>query len=158
MGARAASVRDVYAVRYARYRHAVAAIVGSSERAHDAVQDGFARALARRHEFRGGSLEAWIWQIVLRQAFDHARERKAVPVEARFDTAFIESERDPELARAIRRLPPRRRLIVFLRYYADLSYREIATLCEISEGTVGAARTQAHAELRQALELEEVEQ
>ena len=158
MDARAALIRDVYEARYTRYRHAIAAIAGGYEGAHDAVQDGFARALAHRHEFRGGSLEAWIWRIVVRQALDQARGPKAMPVEERLDAALIESERDPELVRAIRALPPRRRLIVFLRYFADLSYREIATVCAISDGTVAATLAQAHAELREALELEGVEQ
>jgi RNA polymerase sigma-70 factor (ECF subfamily) len=69
----------------------------------------------------------------------------------------VVSDSDPELAEAIRRLPPRRRLIVFLRYFGDLSYEQIAELMEISVGTVGAALTQAHEELRRELELEGAE-
>jgi RNA polymerase sigma factor (sigma-70 family) len=65
-------------------------------------------------------------------------------------------ERDPELAAALRELPPRRRLIVFLRYFADLSYSEIAAVCEISEGTVAASLAQARADLLEALERDEV--
>jgi DNA-directed RNA polymerase specialized sigma24 family protein len=42
-------------------------------------------------------------------------------------------------------------LIVFLRYFADLSYAEIADVCEISEGTVAATLSQAQAALRDAL-------
>ena len=60
-------------------------------------------------------------------------------------------ERDPELAAAVRALPPRRRLIVFLRYFADFSYEEVAAACGVSEGTVAAALAQARAELRNAL-------
>ena len=61
-------------------------------------------------------------------------------------------ERDPALAEALQQLPPRRRLIVFLRYFADLSYTEIAALCEISEGTVAATLAHAHADLSKALQ------
>jgi RNA polymerase sigma factor (sigma-70 family) len=63
---------------------------------------------------------------------------------------LVEPDRDPELAEALRTLPPKRRLIVFLRYFADLSYAEIGELCGVNEGTVGATLAQAHA----ALELE----
>ena len=72
---------------------------------------------------------------------DEAFERAAVP----------EPERDRELAEALRRLPPRRKLVVFLRHFADLSYAEIAELCEISEGTVAATLARAHADLAKAL-------
>ena len=146
----------MYLERYAPFRRAVAAIVGDEERAHDAVQEGFARALAKRRQFRGGSLEAWIWRIVVRQALD-LRERPAPALEDGLNAELLVSDHDPELAAAIRRLPPRRRLIVFLRYFGDLSYEQIAELIGVSAGTVGAALSQAHDELRRELELEGAE-
>jgi RNA polymerase sigma factor (sigma-70 family) len=154
--ASADEIERVYAERYASFRRAVGAIVGDEERAHDAVQDGFARALAKRRQFKGGSLEAWVWRIVVREAFDQ-RRRPLVALEEELDTGLVVSDRDPELVEAIRRLAPRRRLIVFLRYFGDLSYEQIAELMGISAGTVGAALTQAHEELRAELELEGAE-
>jgi RNA polymerase sigma-70 factor, ECF subfamily len=156
VAATADEIERVYLERYAPFRRAVAAIVGGEERAHDAVQEGFARALAKRGQFKGGSLEAWIWRIVVRQAFD-LRGRPVVALEEELGEELLVAEHDPELAAAIRRLPPRRRLIVFLRYFADLSYEQIAELMGISAGTVGAALTQAHEELRAELELEGAE-
>jgi RNA polymerase sigma factor (sigma-70 family) len=58
---------------------------------------------------------------------------------------------DPELAAALRALSPRRKLVVFLRYFADLSYAEIAEACGMSEGTVAATLAQARAELHEAM-------
>jgi RNA polymerase sigma factor (sigma-70 family) len=49
-------------------------------------------------------------------------------------------------------LPERQRLVVFLRYFADLEYREIATALGIETGTVSATLHAAHANLRRALE------
>jgi RNA polymerase sigma-70 factor (ECF subfamily) len=149
-------IERVYATRYTPYRRAVSAIVGDEERAHDVVQEAFARALDRRKQFRAGSLEAWIWRIVVREALD-ARGRPLVLLENDLAAELVASESDPELAEAIRRLPPRRRLIVFLRYFADLPYDAIGELCGISAGTVGAALSQAHDELRRELQLEGVE-
>ena len=57
---------------------------------------------------------------------------------------------------ALRRLPARRRQVVFLRYFADLSYAAIAELAGISEGTVAATLAQAHDALRHELESQEV--
>jgi DNA-directed RNA polymerase specialized sigma24 family protein len=41
---------------------------------------------------------------------------------------------------------------VFLRYYADLDYRGIAGVLEVTVGTVSASLAAAHATLRNALE------
>jgi RNA polymerase sigma-70 factor (ECF subfamily) len=154
----AASTRDierVYHSRYGGFRRAVAAIAGE-DASHDAVQEGFARAMEQRKQFRGGSLEAWVWKAVLRKAFDERRRRTPLPLEDVFDAELVASDRDPELAAAIRGLAPRRRLAVFLRYFADLSYGEIAEALEVAEGTVAATLAQARAELRAHLELEGV--
>jgi DNA-directed RNA polymerase specialized sigma24 family protein len=62
---------------------------------------------------------------------------------------------DSGLLDAVGRLPPRRRFIVFLRYFADLSYADIAEICGISEGTVAAALAQARTTLRSELETPE---
>ncbi len=67
------------------------------------------------------------------------------------EPALIDPERDPALARAIRALPPRRRLIVFLRYFADLDYTEIAQATGVSTGTVAATLAQANACLAREL-------
>jgi RNA polymerase sigma-70 factor (ECF subfamily) len=149
-------IERVYHSRYGGFRRAVAAIAGE-DAAHDAVQEGFARALERRRQFRGGTLEAWVWKAVLHKAFDERRRRSTLPLEDDFDVELVSSQSDPELANAIRALPPRRRLAVFLRYFADLSYAEIAAVLAVAEGTVAATLSQAHAELRAHLELEGVE-
>jgi RNA polymerase sigma factor (sigma-70 family) len=46
--------------------------------------------------------------------------------------------------------------VIFLRYFADLSYREVAEIVGVSEGTVAATLSQAHRELAMRLEREEV--
>lgn len=157
MGASHDDIESLYARRYGSFRHAAALIVGDYEGAHDVVQEAFARALAARRSFRGGSLDAWIWRIVQRQAFDARRGVGHQALDAAFAPASIEPERDPALAAALRSLAPRRRLVVFLRYFADLPYRDIAQLCGIDEGTVAATLAQARAELRTLLEAEEVQ-
>jgi DNA-directed RNA polymerase specialized sigma24 family protein len=41
-------------------------MLGDHERAHDAVQETFARALRNRFDFRGErSLEGWLWLTLL---------------------------------------------------------------------------------------------
>jgi RNA polymerase sigma factor (sigma-70 family) len=106
--------------------------------------------LRARNSFRGGSLEAWVWRIALRAALE-ARPATAVISHELPPADLVEPDEDPELTAAIRSLPPRRRLIVFLRYFADLSYDEIAAACGVSQGTVAATLAQAHDALAAAV-------
>ncbi|MFI0486384.1 SigE family RNA polymerase sigma factor [Actinomadura sp. 9N215] len=52
------------------------------------------------------------------------------------------------LGRALRRLPERQRLAVMLRYYEDMSEREIAEVLGVSVGTVKSTVSRAMAKLR----------
>ena len=52
---------------------------------------------------------------------------------------------------ALAALSERQRLVVFLRYYADLDYAAIAELLSIRPGTVGKLLHDARATLRAAL-------
>jgi RNA polymerase sigma-70 factor, ECF subfamily len=155
-GVSADEIERVYRERYVGFRNALVTVTGSRESARDAVQEAFARALRHREQHRGGSLEAWIFRIALRAALESRRNGREVRLEDAVDPELPEPQRDPELAAALRELSPRRRLIVFLRYFADLSYAEIAEVCGISEGTVAAALAQAKAALQETLENEEV--
>lgn len=143
----AAEIEALYRERYLRFRNGLAPVAGSYEAAHDAVQEGFARALRASHQYAGrGSLEGWVWRTVLRTALEQRRLGNDVPLDD-LDVEFVEPERDYALAEAVRALPPRRRLVVFLHYFADLPYRTIAEVLEIDAGTVAATLAQA----RQAL-------
>jgi len=149
----AREIEEVYRRRYAAFRNGLLPVTGSLEAAREAVQEGFARALRDQAQFRReGSLEGWIWRIVLRSALESRRNGHVRSLdEALVEAPFVEAERDPELAQAVHALPPRRRLIVFLRYFADLPYDEIADLCGISQGTVAATLARAHSDLSKAL-------
>jgi RNA polymerase sigma-70 factor, ECF subfamily len=149
MPATVEAIEELYRSRYSSYRAGVAALTGS-DAARDVVQEAFAQALRDRAEFRGeGSLAAWVWRIAFRTALrTRAKGGRELTLDELVETAPVpRAERDPELAEAVRALAPRRRLVVYLRYFADLPYAEIASLLDISEGTVAATLSQAHAEL-----------
>jgi RNA polymerase sigma-70 factor (ECF subfamily) len=145
------AIEDLYRQRYVGFRNALATVTGSYDTARDAVQEGFARALASRRKFRGdGPLGAWVWRIALRAALE-AKGVGELPLAEQIDPQLVEPERYPALAAALATLPPRRRLMVFLRYYADLSYADIAAACAVDEGTVAATLAQARDALAAAL-------
>lgn len=157
MAASTESIEELYRARYASFRGGMAAITGSYELARDVVQEAFAQALRDREQYRGeGSLAAWVWRIAFRIALRSRSNGRQLTLDELVAAAQLPStDRDPELAEALKRLPPQRRLIVFLRYFADLPYGEIAALCEISEGTVAATLAHARADLLRDLEREE---
>jgi RNA polymerase sigma factor (sigma-70 family) len=146
---RVSPLEQLYRDRYVGFRNALAPIVGSNEAAHDVVQEAFAIALRERRKLRRQeSLAAWVWQIAYRLAL---RARTPALAELPDDLSILDEHRDPALAAAILSLPPRRRLVVFLRYFAGFSYTEIAEAAGISEGTVAATLAQAHAALHDDL-------
>lgn len=141
------ALENLYRSSYARFEVVLTTVCRDREAARDVVQEAFAVALTKRRQYRGeGSLEAWVWKIALRLA-SGLRPNSSEPLPDRLDPALPEPESDPELAAAIRLLAPRRRLVIFLRHFADLSYNEIAEACGVSRGTVAATLAQAHAEL-----------
>ena len=149
------SIEQLYRDRFEGFQNALAPIVGSSEVARDIVQEAFAVALREQRKLRREeSLGPWVWQIAYRIALhERARNSESAPPT---ELTLLDEERDPALAAAIRTLPPQRRLVLFLRYFADFSYTEIAQALDISEGTVAATLTQARAALLQELTLKEV--
>jgi RNA polymerase sigma-70 factor (ECF subfamily) len=120
------------------------------------VQEAFAQALGVQKRVRGdGSLEGWGWRIALRVA-GGAEGWRVVSVDEVPEVAFVDKNADPTFAAAVRELPPQRRIAVFLRYFADLSYAEIGETLGIAEGTVAATLSQAHRQLGAALSTNEV--
>jgi RNA polymerase sigma-70 factor (ECF subfamily) len=152
MDRRARAIEELYRRRYGRFHGVLSTISGSFESGHDAVQEAFARALAKRRDFRGeGSLEGWVWQIAIRTALETRAGKEVLSLNGWLDPGLVDPERDPELAAALRNLSPRRRLMIFLRHFADLPYADIAEACGVAEGTVAATLAQAREELFAAL-------
>jgi RNA polymerase sigma-70 factor (ECF subfamily) len=156
-------IERVYRAQLRRYRRVARAILRDEEAARDVVQEAFASAVRGRRGFRGeGSLEAWIWRMVLNVALAEQRRRRAAPASALDErheqvSRNGQGELEARAALGVSLLPERQRLIVFLHYYADLDYRAIADTLEISSGTVAASLHAARATLSLVLTSEEVE-
>jgi len=152
-GADPAEIEEIYRSRLADFRRVAAAIVGDVERGSDAVQEAFGKALRKRGSFRGdGSLEAWLWRLVVNQARDELRTARRAPVPVLLSANGSTTHEDARLAAAIAALPERQRLAIFLRYYADLDYASIAGTLGVKSGTVAAALSAAHDNLRKTLQ------
>jgi len=154
-----AAIESVYRAKFATFHRVACAITGDADLGRDAVQEAFARAIRRRADFRGeGPLEGWLWRTVVNAARDQSRKARAMvdsdELHAVAEPSVAGHDRDAtrELIRArIASLPDRQRIALFLRYYADLSYAEIATALEIRTGTVSATLNAAHKALERDL-------
>lgn len=148
-------IERIYRAEFHAFLFTLTAVLGDSDAAFDAVQSAFARALRERKRYRGdGTVAAWLWRIALNTARDERRRRRrAAEPRAEVEIAAndVASGDSDELRRSVMGLPERQRITVFLRYYGDLSYAEIAGVLGVSPGTVAASLNAAHRALRTAL-------
>ncbi len=149
-----AEIESLYRERFADFVAVAASIVGERESAREAVQDAFASVVRSRRNFRREApLEAWVWRAVINAARKkrrgYAREAQATALSMNGSSSH--REEGLELASLVAVLPERQRLVLFLRYYADLDYRRIAQILGVRTGTVSASLHAAHNTLRQAL-------
>jgi RNA polymerase sigma-70 factor, ECF subfamily len=146
-----AELEALYRERFAAFARVASAIAGDEQRGVDAVQDAFANAILGLADYRGEApLEAWLWRIVLNAALSLRRRQRPEPDAPPAASGNGRPDDDYEVRTWIAALPERQRLAVFLRYYADLDYRNIAHALGVEVGTVSATLNAAHTALRRS--------
>jgi RNA polymerase sigma-70 factor (ECF subfamily) len=161
-----AELEELYRVRGSDYERVAIALTGDEGLGCDAVQEAFVRAVRGRARFRGsGPVGAWVWRIVVNEAHrrrDARRDEPGLPdkrvaaTESDNSDSVYDNSDSVYVRGLIAELPQRQRLVLFLRYYADLDYATIAEVLDISTGTVAATLHRAHARLDH--DLQEVRQ
>jgi RNA polymerase sigma-70 factor (ECF subfamily) len=150
------ALETLYRARFDEYCSVAAAILRDGEAGRDAVQEAFANAVRGRASFRrDGSLDGWVWRAVVNAALSERRRRSpesAEDVQDADDPSPNGHSEEGAVRAAVALLPERQRLVLFLRYYADLDYQTIAEALGIAPGTVAAALHAAHAAVRRRLE------
>jgi len=158
MHAALADVEAIYRRALPSLCRVAAAVSGDREAAPDIVQEAFVRAVRELDTYRGESaLEGWLWRIVVNTARNHRRSLR--PTAELTEETAAQTNGAGEgagVAAAIAALPERQRLVLFLRYYADLDYGSIAAALDISTGTVGATLNAGRSALQQLLTKQEV--
>jgi RNA polymerase sigma-70 factor (ECF subfamily) len=149
--------------RYAPQARRVArAVLGDSDEADDAAQDGFLSALVKLGQYDPRRpFGPWLMRIVANAATDRRRRRQVRRVEPldpglvgggpRPDTEAVRSELGERLRSALAELPPRRRTAVVLFDVEGYSHAEIAEMLGIPEGTVRSEVFHARRHLRALL-------
>ena len=152
-------IAEIYRLHGARFRRVALAIIADFDASEDVVQDAFARAVHRRRSFRGtGDAVGWIWRIVVNTALSRHRRMRREGRLLEWTDLSVESASGPEAAEEldvrehVARLPERQRVVLFLRYYADLDYEAIGEILSVAPGTVGKLLHDARASIRRAVE------
>lgn len=146
-------------------------ILGEGAAADDVTQDAMVRLHTSLPGFRGeADLGTWLYRVTLNLAYDHIRRTRRAAREVPLDRADAEPEpsTDPHrsvdrerahaaLTDALGRLPKEQGEAVRLRFLSGLSYREIATVLSLPEGTVASRIYRALARLGSDLEPKHLE-
>jgi RNA polymerase sigma factor (sigma-70 family) len=154
-GASLHEIERVYRERFDELRRVAAAIAGDGDAAFEIVQEAFAGVVARRRSFADrGPVDAWIWRAVVNTALNRRRrDRRSTGLPPPGPNGHAsEHPLAADVHDRLARLPERQRLALFLRYYADLDYAEIADVLGTSVGTVSSTLHAARLTLRAQLE------
>jgi len=147
-----------------RHRSFVLALVfrlcGDGIWADDIAQDVFVRVWQALPGFRfQAALRTWVYRIATNVAIEELRHTKptidveSIPLAAQEtpeDTA-LHTEQSRAVRDAVLRLPPQSRLVLILREYEGMSYKEIAATLDIPMGTVMSRLNYARRRLREDL-------
>jgi len=133
--------------------------------AEDVVQEAFLRALRHFSSFKGGDARPWLLAIVRNTYYTWLKHNRLPQEATTFDEhthPHTEDTEDPEtlllreadrqiVRRALRRLPHEFLEVIVLREFEELSYKEIAEIIQVPNGTVMSRLARARKRLAQIL-------
>lgn len=132
----------------------VAAITATT--AEDVLQDTFIHIVRNLKFLNDPSLfRAWAYRIASREAFRAIRKQRRVAGEELTEIAIESSHDDPWIRERLKRgtdaLPPASRAVVLLHYFEEMTLIEVASVLDISVGTVKSRLAYALALLRKEM-------
>ncbi len=158
-------------VKYRRplYRHAFH-MLHNAEEAYEITQEVFLRAYKETRLFDPDfHIKGWLYRVTANLSLKHIRSRrvralfaiKRPDVQKEVTAPVVDAiagEVRKEVAEALAELPPKFRQLVVLRYFDDLSYKEIADTMKMPIGSVMSGLSRARDRLKRLLKNIELEQ
>jgi RNA polymerase sigma factor (sigma-70 family) len=140
-------------------------LLRNEQDAQDAVQEAFLRAFKSFSGFHGSNGRAWLLTIVRNTSYTLLKKNRVADLTTAFDeeihasdhesvnpATILEHSEDAELIKeAMDALPAEFREILVLRHQEGLSYKEIADIAQIRQGTVMSRLARARAKLKKYL-------
>lgn len=134
-------------------------LVGDEEDAEELTSEVFFQVWKSAKNFRGQSkASTWLFGIARNLCMNHLRKKRIKFLEIKewdavYDPEEEELNYDPELLKkAMEKLSPLHREVLYLAYYEDMSYNEIAKLLDIPENTVKTRVFNAKKKLRELIQ------
>jgi RNA polymerase sigma-70 factor (ECF subfamily) len=138
-------------------------MLGDAAEAEDAAQETFLKAYTRLKTYDSErKFSSWLLAIASHHCIDRLRQRRLgwlsldelppwrwLSSSKRPEEVVIRSEERGEVRQLLDQLPPHYRAAVILRYWHDLSYREIAEAMETTESAVKSTLHRARRMLAQ---------
>src|ERR1700746_1442245 len=136
------------------------------EDAEDATMDIFIKVRQKLSQYASTrSFSAWLYTVAANHCWDLLRRRKVrqdletgeienMPLEHPDPgqlEQLIEQRTSQEVRRALDKLPARARMALVLRYYADMSYGDVAATLGVRRAFVGVVLLRARHQLREVL-------
>ncbi len=113
-------------------------VLRDPDEAQDIAQSAFARALERRHRFRGGDVRAWLYTIGIRLALNELRRRRRLVALSEVAEPIWAMASEPDLWIALAQLDPPHRAALVLSTLDGYTHAEIAGILGVREGTVSS--------------------
>jgi len=137
-------------------------MVLSHDDADDILQNTFIKVFRGIEGFEGNSqLFTWLYRIATNETLTFIEQKKRKKTETidnpdlglvgslKADPFFEGGQAEIKLAKALLELPERQKLVFQMRYYDELSYKEISEILGTSEGALKASYHHAVAKVEQ---------
>lgn len=127
----------------------------SIQEAEDVCQTVFLKLL-QQERVAPGKEKAWLMQVTANQCRNLLRSswwRNTAPLEEASDSV---QPKNLEIYQAVMALPPKYRVVIYLRYYEELTTAEMGKLLHISQTAVTTRLSRAREMLKQQLKEETV--
>lgn len=143
-----------------RYYRLAYSYVKDRDSALDVVQNSVLRALQNCHKLNeSAAVKIWLYRIVVNESIRYiGKNKREMPSEAPegIESVYTERayDRDDTVYKAVSKLPEEMRTVIVLRYFEELSLKEIAEITDTNLNTVKTRLYSSHRRLRKFLEEE----
>lgn len=137
------------------YRTALG-IVDRPAQAKDVTQNSFVKAWQNINSFNTNyRFFSWLYRIVVNEALNHIRDSNkitklssTVTNETTPHKQVVKTEEKHQVKKAIKKLKPHYKVVIQLRHFEELSYKDIASVLDIKVKTVKSRLYTARKNLR----------
>lgn len=147
-----------------RLYHHIRRQVGSHEDADDVLQNTFLKVFRHLESFEGRSgLYTWLYRIASNEIANHHQRQKRVrvvemselkPVHA--DSYLDTDGLEEALEEMVMTLPERQQMVFRMRYYDEMSYKDMAGMLHLTEGALKASFHHAVKKIEELLKARQI--